>query len=396
MYMEQISIFDKSERMLKLSKLGDNLERLNSIINWEVFRTTIENALSSKKKSAAGRPPFDHVLLFKIIVLQRIYNLSDDAVEYQINDRLTFMRFLGLGISSSIPDAKTIWKFKNDLKNANVIKELFDLFNSILEEQHIITHEGTIVDATFVDVPRQRNKRKENESIKEGKIPEEWSIHKYAQKDTDARWAKKGNETHYGYKDLVKADADSKIVTDYIVTSASVHDSQEFLKLIDKSDKKIYVMSLPPKNTTVLSDYFNAGVTQIGFNIEIFNPSIAQCIMPGKGKITRRAYFDALEKSTHFWGNSGNVRSLIIVGLEQRASLVSGIEKLCQLGVMPILSVFRPIPGTFMENVVPPSNNFLRKLYVECESICIRYNLHLGPDCAYCQNNTLSLPFWIE
>ena len=163
-----------------------------------------------------------------------------------------------------------------------------------------------------------------------------------------------------------------------------------------KSDKKIYVMSLPPKNTTVLSDYFNAGVTQIGFNIEIFNPSIAQCIMPGKGKITRREYFDALEKSTHFWGNSGNVRSLIIVGLEQRASLVSGIEKLCQLGVMPILSVFRPIPGTFMENVVPPSNNFLRKLYVECESICIRYNLHLGPDCAYCQNNTLSLPFWIE
>lgn len=241
--MEQISIFDKSERMLKLSKLGDNLERLNSIINWEVFRTTIENALSSEKKSAAGRPPFDHVLLFKIIVLQRIYNLSDDAVEYQINDRLTFMRFLGLGISSSIPDAKTIWKFKNDLKNANVIKELFDLFNSILEEQHIITHEGTIVDATFVDVPRQRNKRKENESIKEGKIPEEWSIHKYAQKDTDARWAKKGNETHYGYKDLVKADADSKIVTDYIVTSASVHDSQEFLKLIDKSDKKIYADS---------------------------------------------------------------------------------------------------------------------------------------------------------
>ena len=245
--MEQISIFDESERLTKLSKLGDNLEKLNSVINWEMFRTIINNALAGDKKSNVGRPPFDYILLFKIIVLQKIYNLSDDAAEYQINDRLSFMRFLGLGISSNIPDSKTIWKFKNDLKNANVMKELFNLFNALLEEKHIITHEGTIVDATFVDVPRQRNTRKENAAIKEGKVPEEWinegNLHKYSQKDTDARWAKKGNETHYGYKDLVKADADSKIVTDYIVTSASVHDSQEFLKLLNESDKKIYADS---------------------------------------------------------------------------------------------------------------------------------------------------------
>ena len=245
--MEQISIFDESERLTKLSKLGDNLERLNSVINWEMFRTIINNALAGDKKSNVGRPAFDYILLFKIIVLQKIYNLSDDATEYQINDRLSFMRFLGLGISSNIPDSKTIWKFKNDLKNANVMKELFNLFNALLEEKHIITHEGTIVDATFVDVPRQRNTRKENAAIKEGKVPEEWinegNSHKYGQKDTDARWAKKGNETHYGYKDLVKADADSKIVTDYIVTPASVHDSQEFLKLLNDSDKKIYADS---------------------------------------------------------------------------------------------------------------------------------------------------------
>ena len=157
------------------------------------------------------------------------------------------MRFLGLSISNDVPDAKTIWKFKNDLKNANVMKELFDLFNNILEKQHIITHEGTIVDATFVDVPRQRNTRKENAEIKAGKVPKEWlgaeNAHKYAQKDTDARWVKKGDETHYGYKDLVKADADSKIITDYVVTNASVHDSQEFLTLINESDKKLYADS---------------------------------------------------------------------------------------------------------------------------------------------------------
>lgn len=245
--MGQLSIFDESNRLAKLSKLGDNLEKLNSVINWEIFRPIIESALASNKKNNTGRPPYDFILLFKIIILQKIYNLSDEATEYQINDRLSFMRFLGLSISNNVPDAKTIWKFKNDLKNANVMKELFGLFNNILEEQHIITHEGSIVDATFVDVPRQRNTRKENAEIKEGKIPQEWltkeNMHKYAQKDTDARWAKKGNETHYGYKDLVKADAESKIITDYVVTSASVHDSQEFLKLIDKSDKKLYADS---------------------------------------------------------------------------------------------------------------------------------------------------------
>ncbi|MBR1737696.1 MAG: transposase, partial [Firmicutes bacterium] len=139
-----------------------------------MFRTIINNSLAGDKKSNVGRPAFDYIFLFKIIVLQKIYNLSDDATEYQINDRLSFMRFLGLGISSNIPDSKTIWKFKNDLKNANVMKELFNLFNTLLEEKHIITHEGTIVDATFVDVPRQRNTRKENAAIKEGKVPEEW------------------------------------------------------------------------------------------------------------------------------------------------------------------------------------------------------------------------------
>ena len=245
--MRQLSIFDESERLSKISKLGDNLEKLNSVINWEIFRTIIDRALSTDKKSNAGRPPFDHILLFKITILQKMYNLSDDNTEYQINDRLSFMRFLGLNISDNVPDAKTIWKFKNDLKNANVMKELFDLFNSILEEQHIITHEGTIVDATFVDVPRQRNTRKENTDIKAGKVPEEWlgseNIHKYAQKDTDARWVKKGNEIHYGYKDLIKADADSKIITDYAVTNAAVHDSQKFLTLINESDKKLYADS---------------------------------------------------------------------------------------------------------------------------------------------------------
>lgn len=151
--------------------------------------------------------------MFKILFLQRLYHLSDDQTEYQINDRLSFMRFLGLGLGDKVPDAKTIWLFKDTLSKAGVMRQLFDRFDELLEDAHLITKTGTIVDATFVDAPRQHNTRKENKTIKEGGVPEEWQTeemcHKLAQKDTDARWAKKNNEVHYSYKDHVKADADS-------------------------------------------------------------------------------------------------------------------------------------------------------------------------------------------
>jgi len=130
-----------------------------------------------------------------------------------------------------------------------VIEKLFNLFNRQLENQGIITHVGTIVDATFVEAPRQRNTREENKTIKEGEIPEEWTenkpkaAHKLAQKDTDARWTVKGGEKHYGYKDHTKVDADSKIITDYEVTNAAVHDSNEFAGFIDETDKVVYADS---------------------------------------------------------------------------------------------------------------------------------------------------------
>ena len=115
----------------------------------------------------------------------------------------------------------------------------------MLAANGIITHTGTIVDATFVDAPRQRNNRKENEQIKNGETPEEWkeNPHKLAQKDTDARWTKKNKETHYGYKDHVKVDAESKIITDYETTPANVHDSNEFTDFLGEEDQVVYADS---------------------------------------------------------------------------------------------------------------------------------------------------------
>ena len=243
----QIGFWDESLRLEKLSKLGDSLEKLNHAIDWELFRPKLTKVFKKQAKGAGGRPPYDCVMLFKVLVLQRIYNLSDDQTEYQINDRMSFLRFLGLGLGDRVPDAKTIWLYRDTLTKANVIRELFDLFNAQLEDAGLITHTGTIVDATFVEAPRQHNHHDENNDIKQGKTPEEWekpqNIHKLRQKDMDARWTRKGREFHFGYKDHVKADADSKLITDYTVTPANVHDSQPMPAMINKTDKAVYADS---------------------------------------------------------------------------------------------------------------------------------------------------------
>ena len=193
----QFSMFAEETQLQRLSKLGDSLEKLK-IIDFEVFRPLLENAFRKERKSNAGRPPFDVVMMFKILVLQRLFNLSDDQTEYQITDRMSFQRFIGLSLGERVPDAKTIWLFRDTLTQSGMIRDLFLTFNGMLAAKGIITHTGTIVDATFVDAPRQRNSRDENKQIKSGETPEEWkeNPHKFAQKDTDARWTKKNDETY--------------------------------------------------------------------------------------------------------------------------------------------------------------------------------------------------------
>ncbi len=233
----QPSFFDESERYLQLDKLSDPLAELNEYIDFEIFRDRLERIFEKPKRSNAGRKPMDVVMMFKILILQRLYNLSDEQVEFQINDRLSFCRFLGLRIGDCAPDYTTVWKFREALSKAEADKDLFERFASLLQEQGLITREGSIVDASFVEVPRQRNTKQENDLVKKGEIPEQWkgNAHKLSQKDLDARWTKKNGVSYYGYKDHVKADAKSKLITDYTVTAANVHDSQELFNLVDES-----------------------------------------------------------------------------------------------------------------------------------------------------------------
>ena len=230
-------LFDLDDRAVKLTALGDPLVTLKAEIDFEAFRADLERVHQKPRKNNAGAKPFDVVLMFRVLILQHLYNLSDDGLEYQIRDRLSFMRFLGLQMEHRVPDAKTVWLFRERLNALGLVEVLFARFDAQLAERGYVAKTGQMIDATFVEVPRQRNSRAENAQIKAGETPDGWDDPEQAarrrQKDTHARWTKKNDETHYGYKNHINADAATKLIQDYTVTPAHVHDSQVFEALLD-------------------------------------------------------------------------------------------------------------------------------------------------------------------
>lgn len=240
-------LFDLEFHEKKIKEYQPPLAKLDKVIDWEIFRKPIEEAIYVEPKGAGGRPAFDKLMMFKILILQKYYNLSDEQTEFQINDRTSFKQFLGLKIGDAIPDEKTIWHFKEQLANKNLSIELFELFTLALMVKGIIAKEGSMVDASFVDVPKQRNSKEENSDIKKGAVPLEFgkkdkndNRSKLMQKDIDARWMTKAGERHFGYKNHINADEETKLVTKYSVTSAAPHDSTEIENLIDKSDNRLH------------------------------------------------------------------------------------------------------------------------------------------------------------
>lgn len=171
--------------------------------------------------------------MFKILILQSLYNLADDTVEYMLRDRLSFMRFLGISLTDTVPDSKTIWKFREQLTEANLIRSLFDSFEKYLKENGFEAKKGQIIDATIAETPVQHNSSQENAQIKNNETPADWSKTKKSQKDTDARWTKKGNKSYYGYKAHMNVDEEHKIIREYEATPANVHDSQVFEEIVE-------------------------------------------------------------------------------------------------------------------------------------------------------------------
>src|SRR5215467_14926846 len=168
----QTGFFDIDVRLRELSAKGDELERLNTLVEFELFRGDLERAVPRSDRSKGGRPAFDHVLMFKTLILQASHSLSDERTEYLIKDRLSFMRFLGLGLAGTVPDANTIWTFREALTRARLhgkpgIEVVFARFDAALSAAGFLAMSGQIVDASIVAAPKQRNTDGEKRDIKE-------------------------------------------------------------------------------------------------------------------------------------------------------------------------------------------------------------------------------------
>jgi transposase, IS5 family len=231
----QTGFWDIEERQQNLGKKKDLLLKLNELISWDLFRPILEESRKKDRKNNAGRKAIDVILLFKMLILQQLYNISDEELEYQVNDRISFMQFLGLGLEDKVPDSTSIWLFREALKKQNLIEGLFEEFGEYLNQNGYSAKEGQILDATLIPVPKQHNTKEENAKIREGEEPEGWKDlpHKRSQKDQNARWTKKNDISYFGYKNHINVDAAYKLIRVYKITAASVHDSTVLGELLD-------------------------------------------------------------------------------------------------------------------------------------------------------------------
>jgi IS5 family transposase len=249
----QRGFFDTDERLQWLSAAGDPLERLAAVVDFELFRPELDAALGRGNRAKGGRPAYDAVLMFRILVLQTLYTLSDDATEYQLRDRLSFMRFAGLGLHDAVPDAKTIWLFREQLVRAGAFEALFARFDAALAERGYLAKGGQIVDATIVEARRPRLRQDEKEVVKGGGIPEEWKAARTRQIDRDGRWTlKRGKKKPtppggsvrttaaseiavpmFGYKNHVGIDRAHGFVRRFTVTHAAAHDGAQLGAVLD-------------------------------------------------------------------------------------------------------------------------------------------------------------------
>jgi IS5 family transposase len=250
----QAGFFDAEERLRWLSASGDPLERLRAVVDFEAFRAELEAALSRADRSRGGRPPYDAVLMFRILVLQALYTLSDEQAEYQLRDRLSFMRFAGLALRDAVPDAKTIWLYREQLTRAGVLARPFAQFDAMLADRGFLAMGGQIVDATVIEARRPRLTKDEKQTLRDGGTPQGWSKARTRQVDRDGRWTiKRGRKAPpeggaqrrasaeiavpmFGYKNHLGIDRGHGFIRRFTVTHAARHDGSQLGAVLDPNN----------------------------------------------------------------------------------------------------------------------------------------------------------------
>jgi IS5 family transposase len=357
----QLGFLDIDTRHAKLSGYGDPLERLNQVINWEIFRPVLAKIDAKKRKSNAGRKPTDRILMFKLLILQRMNGLADERLEFQVADRLSFMRFLGLDLGAAVPDARTVWAFREELKEHDLVDELFATFNQALLGEGIELKSGQIIDATFIPVPIQRNTKEENASIKAGNVPQEWlktdskantkATNKLAHKDVNARWTKKGGVSHYGYKNHANVDQKTKIITQWTSTDASVHDSQAFEKILRSPQEGGVDVSA---DSAYRSDETQELLSKGGYNSRIHERAYRGAPLTDAQKASNKEKSKIRARVEHVFGHMqtsfggmlirsiGELRAKVNIGLMNLTYNLSRVEMLIRKRLVTMTGIAMP------------------------------------------------------
>lgn len=238
----QMGFWSITDRLAEISAQGDPLETLAATVDFEMFRPVLQEALGRPPRWKGGRPSFDPVLKFRMLVLQSLHGLSLEQTEYLVRDRLSWMRFCQLGPESRVPDANTLWDFREALIAAGALDDLFARLDRAITAAGYLPRGGQIVDASLVAAPRQRNTDGEKAQIKEGKSAADiWPDKpaKARQKDVDGRWTVKYSKAKarpdstrpvdiaipvYGYKSHISIDRMHGLIRRQTVTDAACHD----------------------------------------------------------------------------------------------------------------------------------------------------------------------------
>ena len=216
------SFADICERPLKITRTATFLKRMESLLNLDFT----ENLHESLHDSAVGRAPYSTKLLFKILLLQQWYGLSDCEAEEQIYERQSFQEFLELGKEDPIPDESTIGKFRNKLIDNMTDITFFEEVSRQLESHGVEWKSGASVDATIVETPKGR-KRKDGTSTR----------------DTDASFTKKHSRSYHGYKHTTNTGTNGKYIKDTFTSTAKDHDSIHLDKVIDGTEETLFADS---------------------------------------------------------------------------------------------------------------------------------------------------------
>lgn len=225
-------LFADEQHRKKIDTLGDPLTEIESHIDFAVLATEINRVAPPPVSQQGGRPPYPTETMVRILVLKRLYNLSNEQMEYQLLDCMSYKRFCGLVSAANFPDRTIVWTFENRIGEAGA-KALFDGVTAQLLKKGFIARGGQIIDATLVPAPNQNNSRSKRELLEQGALPADWKPAKRRQKDIDATWTKKHGKSTFGYKLSINVDKKHKFTRKIETETASTHDSQHFAKVLD-------------------------------------------------------------------------------------------------------------------------------------------------------------------